>query len=268
MSAAPDHAVRRGSGRGDGITFEPSERWVRGVLDGTVVVDSRHPILVWEPGSPVPQYVFPRSEVRDDLLSAAADPPPAGSRAGAVAFFDLTVGGNRVPNVAWTYPGEELADTVGFAWAERSGHGIEHWYEEDEEIFVHPRDPHSRVDAIPSSRHVVVSVDGQVLADSTRAVLLFETGLPTRYYLPAEDVRTDLLAPTRASTACPYKGTASYHSARLGGRTIDNIAWSYPRPTPATRAIKDLYCFYTEYVDLDVDGERQERPNTGFRPPR
>ncbi|MGA8115080.1 MAG: DUF427 domain-containing protein [Actinocatenispora sp.] len=268
MSTQHIEATPRLSGRDEGINYEPSERWVRGMVADTVVVDSRHPVLVWEPGSPVPQYVFPRGEVRADLLSPASEPPPAGSRAGAVAFYDLTVNGDTVTNAAWTYPGEPLADTVGFAWSERSGRGIEHWYEEDEEIFVHPRDPHHRVDTIPSSRHVLVEIDGQVVADSRRPVLLFETSLPIRYYLPLDDVRTDLLEPSEAHTACPYKGTASYRSVRLADRVVHNIAWTYPYPTPATYLIKDTVCFFNEYVDLVVDGERLPRPRTGFQPPR
>ncbi|WP_203658004.1 DUF427 domain-containing protein [Actinocatenispora rupis] len=243
--------------------WEPSERWVRGRIGDTTVVDSRHPRLVWAPGVPVPAYVFPRGEVRADLLTPAADPPT--DTAGT--YYDLTVGGRTLANAAWTYPVDELADTVGFAWAERAGEGVEHWYEEDEEIFVHPRDPHKRVDVLPSSRHVVVEVDGDVLADTRHPVLLFETGLPIRYYLPAADVRRDLLTPSPTHTGCPYKGVASYWSVRVGGREITNLVWSYPDPTPNTAAIRDLYCFYNEDVDLVVDGERLPRPRTGFHRP-
>jgi uncharacterized protein (DUF427 family) len=136
------------------------------------------------------------------------------------------------------------------------------WYEEDEQVHVHARDPHSRVDVLRSTRHVVVEFDGQVVADSTRPSLLFETWLPTRYYIPADDVRMDLLEPSATSSSCPYKGTARYWSARIGGRLAPDIVWSYPEPIAENPKIRGLLCFYNEHVDLVVDGEPQQRPQT------
>ncbi|AOR30083.1 hypothetical protein BFF78_02460 [Streptomyces fodineus] len=253
----------------EGLVWEPSERWVRGRTGEVTVVDSRHPVLVWEPGVPVPLYAFPRAEVREDLLRPAKH-PPTGAHTGSTLFYDLEVGGELLGNAAWTFPAEDLAGHIAFEWSRRTGRGLDHWYEEEEEIFVHPRDPHKRVDAIPSSRHVVVEIGGRVVADTRRPVLLFETGLPTRYYVPREDVRLGLFRPTEHHTGCPYKGTAEYwswHGERDEESEADvppDVVWSYPEPLPAVAAIKGLLAFYNEAVDITVDGERLERPVTHF----
>ncbi|MFJ4932193.1 DUF427 domain-containing protein [Streptomyces sp. NPDC088736] len=248
------------------LLWEPSERWVRGRTGEVTVVDSRHPVLVWEPGVPVPLYAFPREDVREDLLRPAKN-PRTGTHTGSRIFYDLDVDGDVRENAAWTFPAEDLAGHVAFEWFRRVGRGLDHWYEEEEEIFVHPRDPHKRVDAIPSGRHVRVEIDGMLVADTHRPVLLFETGLPTRYYIPREDVRLDLLEATDHSTGCPYKGTAAYWSWRGKGDATDvppNVVWSYPEPLPAVGAVKDLLAFYNEAVDITVDGTRIERPITPF----
>ncbi|MEU3985154.1 DUF427 domain-containing protein [Streptomyces sp. NPDC026672] len=247
----------------EGIVWDPSRRWVRGTAGDLTVVDSRHPVLVWEPGVPVPTYAFPYDEVRRDLLRPARR-PRTGTHAGSRVFHDLDTGDRVRENAAWTYPAADLAGHVAFEWAERTGRGLDHWYEEEEEIFVHPRDPYKRVDALPSSRHVRVTVAGTVVADTRRPVLLFETGLPTRHYLPREDVRLDLFTPTDHATRCPYKGTASYWSAREAAGVPPNLLWTYVDPLPAVAAVRGLVAFYDEVVDVDVDGERMERPRTVF----
>ncbi|MGW4297850.1 DUF427 domain-containing protein, partial [Micromonospora chersina] len=147
-----------------------------------------------------------------------------------------------------------------FDWA-----ALDAWFEEDEEVFVHPRNPYSRVDALRSTRHVRVELDGTVLAESTSPVLVFETGLPTRYYLGRTDVRFGHLVPSRTRTACPYKGrTSGYWSVRAGDRLHPYLAWSYDFPTAALLPIAGLVAFYNEKVDLVVDGERLPRPRTHF----
>jgi uncharacterized protein (DUF427 family) len=246
-----------------GLLWEPSERWVRGRKGEVTVVDSRHPVLVWEPGVPVPLYAFPREEVRADLLRPAEN-PPTGAHTGSTVFYDLQIDGELLPNAAWTFPADDLAGHLAFEWFRRTGKGLDHWYEEEEEIFVHPRDPHKRVDAIPSSRHVRVEIDGMAVADTRRPVLLFETGLPTRYYVPREDVRLDLLTPTDHHTGCPYKGTAEYWSWQGDADVPPHLVWSYPDPLPAVAAVKGLLAFYNEAADITVDGERLERPVTHF----
>jgi uncharacterized protein (DUF427 family) len=136
------------------------------------------------------------------------------------------------------------------------------WYEEAEEVYEHARDPQHRVDAIASSRRVEVSFEGQLLASSARPHLLFETGLPVRYYVPSEDVNFPLLEPSDLVTRCPYKGTARFWSVLGAGKGGRNVAWSYLDPIPENPKIKDLVAFYNERVDIDVDGERLERPLT------
>jgi uncharacterized protein (DUF427 family) len=142
------------------------------------------------------------------------------------------------------------------------------WFEEDDEVYVHARDPYKRVDVLHSSRHVKVVVAGEVVADSRRPALLFETGLPTRYYLPKADVRMDLLMPSDTETQCPYKGTASYYSVRSGSFLARDIAWYYRRPILECSPTENLVCFFDERVDaVYVDGELQDRPRTRWSPP-
>ncbi|MFF7202559.1 DUF427 domain-containing protein [Streptomyces sp. NPDC008141] len=247
----------------DSVVWEPSERWVRATKGEVTVVDSRRPVLVWEPGRPVPLYAFPAEDVRTDLLHRTERPANPRRHAGATVFYDLVLAGQSIKAAAWTYPGEELAGHISFEWF---GHDVlDHWYEEDEEIFVHPRDPHKRVDALPSTRHVRVEIEGTTVADTHTPVLLFETHLPVRYYFPRDDVRLDLLTPTDAHTRCPYKGVATeYWSWEGDGAVLPDIAWSYPDPLRQVEIIKDRVAFYNESVDIIVDGERQERPVTFF----
>ncbi|MEV6316937.1 DUF427 domain-containing protein [Streptomyces sp. NPDC051776] len=264
-SAGPEEipVIRRPPDPEDAVTWEPSDRWVRATRSGITVVDSRRPLLVWEPGRPVPLYAFPEEDVRTDLLRRTDEPASRRRHAGSTVFYELSVGGTTTPRAAWTYPGKELAGYISFEWFGRSV--LEHWYEEDEEIFVHPRDPHKRIDALPSSRHVQVEVEGTVVADTRSPVLLFETGLPVRYYFPREDVRLDLLMATELTTRCPYKGVATeYWSWPRGGDVPPGIAWSYPDPLAALSNIKERVAFYNEAVDIILDGERLERPVTVF----
>ncbi len=221
------------------------------------MVDSRHPVLVWEPGIPVPLYAFPHDEVRHDLLRPAKN-PPTGTHTGSRIFYDLVIGGEPTENAAWTYPRRRprRAHRVRVVPAGRPG--ARPLVRGGGRDLHPPRDPHKRVDAIPSSRHVRVEIHGTVVADTHRPVLVFETGLPTRYYIPREDVRLDLFEPTDHSTGCPYKGTAAYWSWRgqAGAPAVPpNIVWSYPRPLPAVGAVKDLLAFYNEAVDIVVDGD-------------
>jgi uncharacterized protein (DUF427 family) len=135
-----------------------------------------------------------------------------------------------------------------------------------EQLFGHPRDPYSRIDVYRTTRRVRVLLDGEVLADSRRAKVLFETALPPRYYLPAEDVRTELLVPSPTRTRCAYKGSAAYWHVRLGDRLHEDLVWSYPCPQHDAEPVRDLYCLFAERVDLELDGERQERPRTQWSP--
>jgi uncharacterized protein (DUF427 family) len=203
---------------------------------------------VWEPGLPVPLYAAPREHVRLDLLEPVAVP----ERSAPVAEAWSLDGGDAV---AWSYDDPDLGSYVTLSWS-----AGDTWLEEDEEIFVHPRDPFHRVDLRESSRHVEVEHEGQSLADCRRPLLLFETGLPVRSYLPREDVRLDLLEPSPTRTRCPYKGEA-IHWRIPDGR---DVCWSYEDPIPEVERIRDRIAFYDERVDVTVDGERQERPRSPF----
>jgi uncharacterized protein (DUF427 family) len=140
----------------------------------------------------------------------------------------------------------------------------DHWYEEDEEVFVHARDPYTRIDILPSSRRVRIEVDGVTVGDTTKGRFLFESGLPARYYLPKADVRMDLLTPTDKVTACPYKGTARYWSVTTGDTVHPDLVWGYDDPLPESERIAGMVCFYNEKVDIFLDEVLQERPKTKF----
>ncbi len=237
------------------IRVEPSRRWVRVEFNGQIVADSKRPILAWPEGHMV-TYYFPMDDVRRELLTEARQ----GSD--GKQYYDLRVDDQVAEAAAWSYPDPEpdkaaLEGYFTFKWNK-----MDHWYEEEEEIFGHPRDPYHRVDPVQSSRHIEVVVDGVTVAETQRPVLLFETGLPTRYYFPQEDVRMDLLTPTRAVTYCPYKGVASYWTVAAGDETRRNIVWGYLDPLPEMPKIKGLLSFFNEKVDIYVDGELEERPQT------
>jgi uncharacterized protein (DUF427 family) len=154
-------------------------------------------------------------------------------------------------------PIEQLRELIRLEWD-----AMDAWFEEDEEVFTHPRDPYTRIDILASSRHVRVEVDGVSVAESTGPRLLFETGLPVRYYLPKTHVRMDLLELTDSVTHCPYKGRAQSFAVRVGGRRHENLAWCYPTPLPESQKVAGLIAFYDEKVALYVDGVQQERPST------
>jgi uncharacterized protein (DUF427 family) len=134
---------------------------------------------------------------------------------------------------------------------------MDQWFEEGEEVFGHPRDPYHRIDVLRTDRRVRITLEGELLAESERAMALFESNLPTRWYLPREDV-VAALTPSDTITLCPYKGTASYYSVELDGGK--DLVWVYEDPLPDALKIKDLLCFFNERVDVELDGELQERP--------
>ena len=244
------------------VRTERSERWVRGFVGDTVVVDSRTPVLFWEEKRPVPHYAFDPSDVRMDLLRERERPATYsrffGPLGAVTQWFDIQVGEQVLPAAAWTRDDPMLADLVIVTWEPGV---IDRWMEEDEIVFGHPRDPHHRVDAMPSSRQVTVSLDGQLLAATDSPVLLFETGLPTRYYVRQEDLVSGDLEPASHQTMCPYKGVADRYWSLP---TAENIAWSYTDPVPAVQNIAGRVAFYNEFVDIVVDGLPQPRPRTPF----
>ncbi|MGD0747690.1 MAG: DUF427 domain-containing protein [Acidimicrobiales bacterium] len=239
---------------------EPVPRRVRAFLAGRAVVDTTRARYVWEwPG--FPQFYVPLADVAPEVLvdEGATEDTPRGD----VRLFGLRVGDVHRPGAAKVLGAakvEGLDDTVRFEWS-----ALDAWFEEDERVFVHPRSPYTRVDAIRSTRTVRVESKGVVLAESSSPVLLFETGLPTRYYLNRTDVDFSRLVPSDTVTACPYKGTTSgYWSAQIEGRVHPDIAWSYDFPTREVLPIAGLVAFYNEKLDIFVDGAELERPRTHF----
>ena len=245
------------------VRIEASQRWVRAYFGGRPIADSKHVLLVFEPRR-LPVYYFPVGDVRMDLLQ-----PSDYSASGAGARSDrmrwtLESGGRTVPNVAWSFADPDqaharLKDHIAFYWDK-----LDAWFEEDQEVFVHLRDPHTRVDVMASSRHVRVVLDGQAVAETHRPHLLFETGLPTRYYIPQADVRVDLLEKSNTSTQCPYKGRAVYWSIRVGDAVHKDLVCSYPFPIPECPKMAQLMAFFNEKLDIFVDGELQARPATNW----
>ena len=239
---------------------EPTPRRVRVRAGATVVADShRGQLLAWYGPGMLPTYCFPAADVRTDLVVPSVPGP------GEVPFtvdHDVVVDGRTFPRSARSFhqPPEALRALDGlwtFAWDA----GLS-WFEEALEVHVHARDPSKRVDVVPSDRHVRIELDGVALAESDRAHALFETTLPTRWYLPVEDVRQELLVASDTVTACPYKGTARYWSVRIGDAVHADVAWSYPDPVPECPRIAGLVCFFDEAVDVTLDGVPQPRPRT------
>lgn len=242
------------------LYLEDSPRRVRVVFGGETVADSRRVKLLHETGH-LPVYYFPEGDVRMDLLEPTDHTTHCPFK-GDASYWSVKVGDRVAENAVWGYPEPiescpPIAGHVAFYWRT-----MDAWFEEDEEVFVHPRDPYHRVDVLESSRHVRVTVNGEVAAETERPKVLFETGLPPRYYFPEEDVRTDLLVPSEKETGCPYKGFASYWSVEAGGERVEDLVWCYPGPIEGVEKIRDHLCFFNEKVDLEVDGEKQERPET------
>jgi uncharacterized protein (DUF427 family) len=240
--------------------IEPVPRRVRAMLAGHTVADSTAARYVWEWPN-YPAFYLPLADVRSEFL-VPGERTERSSR-GLARRHDLLVAGVHRADCAWVYGSDALdglAHTVRFDWA-----ALDAWFEEDEQVFVHPRNPYTRVDALRSTRRVRVELAGAVLAESASPVLLFETGLPTRYYLNRAEVHERHLIASDTVTACPYKGvTSQYWSVRVDGVDHPDLAWSYRYPTGGLSAIAGLIAFYNEKVDLVVDGTPLPRPITHF----
>lgn len=241
---------------------EPTPRWIRVRAGGEWIADSRRALLLsWHGPGTLPTYCLPGEAVRTDLLTPSM--PDAATPVAFMAPYDVHADGEPIEAAAFLLrdppaPFKTADAHWTFTWRDPR---VE-WYEEAAEVYVHARDPRHRVDAIPSERHVRVEVDGELLAESRRPLALFESGLPTRWYLRPEDVRQELLEPSDTATRCPYKGAARFFSVRRGGELHRDLAWSYPDPIPENPLIAGLIAFFNERVDLVVDGERLERPFT------
>lgn len=242
---------------------EPGQKRVRALVDGAVVLDTARPALVWE-GRPYPAYHVPREDVRATLTDTGETAEDA---LGTARLLDVALpgpGGRVLPRAARTHPEvEPLQGLVRLDWT-----AADTWLEEDEPVTVHPRDPYVRVDALRSSRHVRVVVDGVVVAESSQPTVMYETGHPPRFYLPYAHVRHDLVRPSATTTECPYKGAAAYLSFDVGGTRHEDLAWTYPSPLPESQKIAGLVCFPHDRAEVVVDGVPvgEARPAAGRYP--
>ena len=236
----------------------PSNRWVRGFVGDTLLVDSREQLLVWEAQLPVPRYLFRDEHLRAEHLVPTGAPEQRGyhhPNSEVTAWFDVVVGDRTIRHGAWRREGFD--GWTGVTW-ERGA--LDHWYEEDVEVFEHPHDPFVHIDALPSSRLVTVRHGEVVLAESRQPILLWETGLPRRYYLPRRDVDLGRLTPSDTDSICPYKGFATEYWSVAGEPELTDIAWSYPEPFFPYRNIAGTIAFLHEKLDVSVDGVPQPRP--------
>jgi uncharacterized protein (DUF427 family) len=240
------------------LYLEPSPKRVRVVVGGETVADSRAVMMLHESGHQ-PIYYFPSRDVRSDLLEPS-DRVTRCPKKGQASYWTIRAGETLVEAGAWYYPSpiegaEGLRDLVAFYW-----NRMDHWFEEDEEVFVHPRDPYHRVDVVRSDRVVRVSLAGTLLAKSSRALALFESNLPARWYLPREDI-VAALEDTDTVTRCPYKGSASYLSV-ADVEDGKDLIWYYAEPFDEVSRIAGLCCFFNERVEIELDGVVAERPES------
>ncbi len=241
------------------VQVERGLKRVRAYLNGEIVADTRAPLLVWE-FPYYPFYYIPATDIKAELIPSGEVVSQSGLGDGEV--LHVKTGAGTAQGAARRYAGSpvaELRDAVKLEWAAMS-----EWLEEDEPVYTHARDPHKRVDILASSRRVRIELDGVTVAQTDQPRILFETGLPPRYYLPLSAVRMDLLRPSETSTHCPYKGTAGYWSVDTGTRVHKDVVWIYRAPFPESQKIAGLACFYNERVDIVLDGEAQPRPKSPF----
>jgi uncharacterized protein (DUF427 family) len=244
------------------VRIEPIAKRVRAFVGGVAIADSCRVMMMFETAR-LGVYYFPIEDVRTDLLVATSAVVKSHAK-GDATYYSITVDGRTVENAAWRYlapPAScpEIADLIAFHWS-----FMDAWFEEDDQVLVHARDPYHRIDVLDSSREVRVVVGGQMVAITRRARFLFETGLPVRYYIPKEDVRTELLQPSRTVTACAYKGpTSRYWQVSTAKGSVRDIAWSYEDPSPEVAAIAGMVAFFNERVDaIYVDGKEMPRTQT------
>jgi uncharacterized protein (DUF427 family) len=256
------------------LRFEPTSARVRADLGGEVVVDSRFAVLVWEPRRLIPVYAVPATDVRGRLELAETvrhvgediprllGPEDFGLHTTPGTAHDLVTGSRRLAAAAFAPDDPDLAGLVLLDFD-----AFDAWWAEEERLIGHAHDPFKRIDVLASRRRIEVRLDGVTLADSSRPKMLLETHLPPRWYLPPEDVRTDLLEPGTSTTVCAYKGVATYSSLVGGGEAGRDLAWRYRHPLHDALQVKGRLCFWSERTDLLVDGELVPRPVTPWSPP-
>jgi uncharacterized protein (DUF427 family) len=234
------------------VRIEPSAKRVRVFLGGDLVADTTSPLLVWEIPY-YPTYYLPVADVVAELVPTGGSDHSPSRGDGDVLTVRTT--GHEAADAAVRYPDsplEALRDHVRLDWDAMGA-----WFEEDEQVYTHPRSPYSRIDILPTSREVVVTLGEIELARTTSAHALFETGLPTRWYVPRVDTHMDLLTMSDTVTQCPYKGETVHFSARVGDEVAPDVAGSYPTPLPESERIAGLVAFYDDRVTVTVDGQKQ-----------
>jgi len=257
------------------LRIHPIRKWVRAMAGDRTVVDSRRVRLVWEPKRVVGSYAVPEEDIAGELIAAQSNPveerpvgfehgtgvldpsTPFGAHSASGTALTIRTPEGDLPSAAFRPDDSDMAGYVIVDWD-----AFSQWYEEDEPVMGHPHDPFDRIDCLRSTRRVQVSHKGVSLADTSRPTLLFETPITTRFYIPRADVAMDLLEPSDTHTVCAYKGQASYWSARVGPDLLTDIAWYYPDPLHDALPVRDLIAFFTERLDLTIDGEPQRRPRT------
>lgn len=257
------------------LRVHPIRKGIRAQVGALTVVDTRSAILVWEPRRVVGSYAVPEQDLAAELVPGPSGPvnevpvmleegPPVLDPSSPFAAHStkgepLTVrtAAGDLPGAAFRAADPDLAGYVILDWA-----AFDAWYEEEERVWAHPRDPFDRIDCLCSSRHITLAHAGVTLADSRRPTLLFETYLPPRYYLPREDLAFDLFQPSPTRTWCAYKGEASYWSVRVGDELVPDLAWSYENPLNDAAPVRGMVSLFTERLDLTLDGEPQIRPRT------
>ncbi len=240
--------------------FEPSPRRVRVYFNNQPIADSKQMMLLRE-SNHLPLYYFPKKDVQMDFL-IPSEHPARSDQKGEVVFWDVKVGEKIAKNAAFTYRNPpdnapNLENYIAFKWG-----SMDSWFEEDEEVFVYARDPHKRVDVLHSSRHIKVVLDGVLVAETHHPWLLFETGLPTRYYFSQHEVRMDLLEHSETVTHCPYKGEAHAYSIKVNDKLHKDLAWSYRFPTLECTKVQGLIGFLNEKIDIYEDGKQLPRPKS------
>lgn len=235
-----------------GIRIERGAKRIRAYLRGQLVLDTIEPRLVWE-APRHPHYYVRREDVFAELV--ATGHTHTSRRLGVSTLWTIRVGKHNERDAAAIYERTDIVELRGLVRVDWNA--MDAWFEEDEQVFTHPRNPYTRTDILPTSRHVRAEVDGVVLAESHRAHVVFETGLPPRYYLPKFDARFEYLDHSSTLSYCPYRGEAEYWHVKVGREEYPDAVWSYRRPVAEGLRIAALISFDTSQVDVIVDGIRQ-----------
>ena len=238
----------------------PVAKRIRCWFNNGLIADSKRVILKRQ--FPL-VYFFPKEDANVGLFEKSTLEPKTDDW-GTSTSRHVVVNGKTAGDAVWIYEDpndaapDNLRDYVALKWEP-----MDRWMEEDEEVRIHPRDPYHRIDICHSSRQVRLEADGKTVAETNCPVLLFETGLPVRFYIKKTDINMKLLKPTDFETGCPYKGIASYYSLVTKGNELKNVAWTYPYPNEEALKVKDAVAFFTERLeDVFVDGKRLPKINT------